>query len=173
MVTPDTAQTLTGYLAWANRVMFDAIAALPEGEATKERVSLFKTMVLSMNHNYVVDLIWQAHIEGREHGIAALNTAIHAELEPLRQAQAKIDAWYASWAANLTPAQWYEELDFTLIGGNQGRMNRGAILMHVVNHTTYHRGFVADMFFQVPQRPPTTDLPVYMRYLAQQQTAVA
>jgi uncharacterized damage-inducible protein DinB len=33
----------------------------------------------------------------------------------------------------------------------------------VVNHTSYHRGFVADLFFQVPTRPPTTDLPVFLR----------
>jgi uncharacterized damage-inducible protein DinB len=42
-------------------------------------------------------------------------------------------------------------------------MTRGQILLHVINHTTYHRGFVADLFFQVPARPPTTDLPVYLR----------
>ena len=42
---------------------------------------------------------------------------------------------------------------------------RGEILLHVVNHTSYHRGFVADLFYQVPGgvRPPTTDLPVYLR----------
>ena len=26
----------------------------------------------------------------------------------------------------------------------------------------YHRGWIADMFFQVPARNPTTDLPVYL-----------
>jgi uncharacterized damage-inducible protein DinB len=33
----------------------------------------------------------------------------------------------------------------------------------VVNHTTYHRGVVADCFYQIPSRPPTTDLPVFLR----------
>jgi len=43
-------------------------------------------------------------------------------------------------------------------------MTRGEILLHIVNHTTYHRGFVADLFYQVRgARPPTTDLPVYLR----------
>jgi uncharacterized damage-inducible protein DinB len=35
--------------------------------------------------------------------------------------------------------------------------------LHVVNHSTYHRGFVADHFNQIPSRPPTTDLPVFLR----------
>ena len=41
-------------------------------------------------------------------------------------------------------------------------MTRGDILWHVVNHATYHRGWVAEMFFAVPARNPTTDLPVYL-----------
>jgi len=42
-------------------------------------------------------------------------------------------------------------------------MRRGDVVFHVVNHTSYHRGFVADMFFQVPARPPLTDLPIFLR----------
>ena len=58
-------------------------------------------------------------------------------------------------------------MHFTLIGGNRGVMTRGEILLHIVNHTTYHRGFVADLMYQVPgARPPTTDLPVYLRETA-------
>ena len=172
MLTPETARTLARYNAWANQTIFDAVAALPPGEATKERQSLFRNMVLTLNHLYVVDVIWRAHIEGREHGIAALNTILHDQLEPLWQAQQAIDAWYIDWAESLTPAQWMEERDFTLIGGNTGRMNLGGMLLHVVNHTSYHRGFVGDMFYQVPVRAPTTDLPVYLRTLAPK-TAVA
>jgi uncharacterized damage-inducible protein DinB len=41
-------------------------------------------------------------------------------------------------------------------------MTRGAILLHVVNHATYHRGWIAEMFFDVPARNPTTDLPVFL-----------
>jgi uncharacterized damage-inducible protein DinB len=47
-------------------------------------------------------------------------------------------------------------------------MTRGEMLLHVVNHTTYHRGFVADLFFQIPARPPTTDLPVFLRDVPQE-----
>ena len=58
-------------------------------------------------------------------------------------------------------------MHFVLVGGNRGVMTRGEILLHVVNHTTYHRGFVADLMYQVPgAHPPTTDLPVYLRETA-------
>ena len=60
------ARMLARYNAWANDLMFDAVAALPEGEATRERGTLFKNMVHTLNHNYVIDRIWQAHLEDRK-----------------------------------------------------------------------------------------------------------
>ena len=54
---------LARYNAWANRVMFEAVAALPEGEAIRPRTSLFRNMVHTLNHNYVIGLIWQAHLQ--------------------------------------------------------------------------------------------------------------
>lgn len=46
-------------------------------------------------------------------------------------------------------------------------MTREEIILHVVNHATYHRGFVADVFYQVPAKPPATDLPVFLRDVPQ------
>jgi len=159
----DSARMLARYNAWANQLMFDAVAALPDGEATRERGTLFKNMVHTLNHNHVIALIWQAHLEGREHGFAARNTKDHPPLAELRAAQQALDAWYVKWAHALTEDALREEVSFTLIGGNRGVMTRSEILLHIVNHSTYHRGFVADMFYQVPARPPTTDLPVFLR----------
>lgn len=163
MTTLATARMLTRYNAWANKVMFDAVGALPEGEATRERKSLFRNMVHTLNHNYVIDLIWQAHLEGREHGFEARNTKEHPPLAELWRAQQVVDGWYIDWSDALTDDALNEDVRFTLIGGTPGVMTRGEILLHVVNHTSYHRGFVGDMFFQVPARAPTTDLPVYLR----------
>jgi uncharacterized damage-inducible protein DinB len=154
---------LARYNAWANRRMFDALAALPGGEATKKRATLFGDMVHTLNHNYVIGLIWQAHLAGREHGFTARNTPEPPPLAELARSQALLDAWYIAQSDSLPDAALGERLSFTLIGGNRGEMSRAEMLLHVVNHCTYHRGFVADLFCQVPARPPLTDLPVYLR----------
>ena len=163
MITTRAARMLTRYNSWANRLIFDAVAALPEGEATRERQSLFRNMVHTLNHNYVIDRIWQAHLEGRSHGYVARNTEAHPPLAELWRAQQEVDRWYIAWSDALSEAALEERVSFTLIGGNRGVMTRGEILLHIVNHTSYHRGFVADLFYQVPARPPTTDLPVFLR----------
>ncbi|MCC6534340.1 MAG: DinB family protein [Burkholderiales bacterium] len=154
---------LTRYNAWANQRMFDAVARLPQGEAVKPRASLFRNMVHTLNHNYVIDRIWQAHLEGREHGYDARNTADHPPLDELWRLQQAVDGWYVDWSDRLSAGELREPIRFTLIGGNRGEMTRAEILLHILGHRHYHRGFVCDIMFAVPARPPTMDLPVYLR----------
>jgi uncharacterized damage-inducible protein DinB len=154
---------LMRYKRWADELIFQAVQALPVGELTKERPTLFKTILNTLNHIYVVDLVWRAHLEGRPHGIAALNVVLHEHVEELWRAQREVDAWYVDLSDSLADQALSEAIEFEFIDGMKGKMSRGEILMHVVNHTTYHRGWVADMFFQIPVRPPTTDFPVFLR----------
>lgn len=163
MISTRSARMLTRYNAWANREIFEAVAALPGDEAIRPRASLFRNIVHTLNHNYVIDVIWRAHLEGREHGFTARNTPDHPPLAELARLQQDIDDWYIGWSDALPETALDEKVHFTLIGGNHGVMTRGEILLHIVNHTSYHRGFVADLFYQVPARPPTTDLPVFLR----------
>lgn len=158
-----TARMLTRYNAWANTLIFAAVNELPAGEIYKERDTIFKNMVNTLNHNYVIDLIWQAHLEGREHHFTARNTEDCPPLDKLWQAQQAIDNWYIAWSDRLSSDALHEIIHFILIGGSKGAMTREEILIHLINHTTYHRGFVADMFYQVPAKPPATDLPVFLQ----------
>jgi uncharacterized damage-inducible protein DinB len=162
MTNLSNARMLARYNAWADARIFDGVAALPPGEVEKPRTTLFKTMIGTLNHNYVVDLIWQAHLEGREHGFKARNLVLHAELEALRRAQAELDAWFVTWSDAQTETSLAETLDFRFISGKTGRMTRSEMLQHVVIHTTYHRGWVAEMFYKVPAQAPDTDLPVFL-----------
>lgn len=157
------ARTLTRYNAWANELLFAAVAALPEGEAVKPRRSVFRNMVHTLNHNYVIDRIFQAHLEGRPHGYSARNTPEPPPLAELKRNQEEIDAWYIAWSDRLTPQAIDEKVKFTYIGGGEGILSRGEMLMHLVNHHSYHRGFVAEMFYSAKHRPPTTDLTVFLR----------
>src|SRR5512147_291341 len=94
----NNVRTLTRYNAWADKLIFDAVAGLPEGEATKPRQSLFRDIVHTLNHIYVIDLIFQAHLEGRAHAFTARNTPDYPPLDELRRAQAALDDWYVAWS---------------------------------------------------------------------------
>ncbi len=158
-----TVRMLTRYKAWANGVTFSTVIALPEGEATLNRPTRFGNMVHTLNHSYVIDDIFRAHLEGRRHGYAARNTPEAPPLRELWKAVQAMDQWYVDFADGLTAQALREIVHFEFVGGGAGAMTREEILLHIVNHGTYHRGFVGDMLYQVPITPPASDLPVFLR----------
>ncbi|MEK9708592.1 MAG: DinB family protein, partial [Alphaproteobacteria bacterium] len=56
-----------------------------------------------------------------------------------------------------------EVVEYELIGGNKGNLTRTMCVMHIVNHSSYHRGWISDMFGQADALQPTTDIPVFER----------
>jgi len=162
MLDHDAAKSLAHYKTWADNLTLTAVANLPPGEAARERQTLFKSIIGTLNHSYVVDLIWQAHLEGREHGFSARNLVLYPDLAALTEAQRKANEWLSAWAAAQTDESLRTAVAFRLMSGHEGTMTRGEILLHIVNHATYHRGWVSDLFFQIPAKPPTTDWNVFV-----------
>jgi uncharacterized damage-inducible protein DinB len=154
---------LVRYTAWANARLFAALAALPEGEATAARPTGFGSMVGTLSHAHVVDLIWKAHLEGRPHGFTSRTHTTEPSLSALQALQAASDAWYIDHADGLSDREHDEVVEFRFVDGGAGAMTRGDMLLHVVNHKTYHRGYVADLLYQAGSRPPPLDLPVFLR----------
>lgn len=157
------ARMLARYNAWANCLIFDAVAGLPPGEAEKPRSGFYGSMLSTLNHLHAIGLIFQAHLQGREHGFATRTMPQTVPLDELWPRQQALDCWYVEWSDALTEQTIDEPLRFSFVGGGEGEMSRGEILLHIANHTSYHCGFIADHFYQVPARPPTTDLPVFLR----------
>ena len=160
------ANTLVRYKAWADELLLAAVCALPAAELTAPRAIVFGSLLRTLNHSYAMDHVWQCHLQGRPHGLVSRNPQHCPELGELVVAQREIDAWYVAYADGLPEEAMQQPVDFEFIGGGQGRMTRGEILLHVVNHTTYHRGHVADMLYALHVMPPTTDLPVFLREAA-------
>ena len=153
----------TCYKAWANELIFSTIESLPEGEATKERPTRFKNMVHTLNHAYVIGCIFRVHVEGKQHHhTAARNTPTHLPPHKLWKSVKIIDQWYIDYAISLSEQQLSECIKFQFVGGGEGIMSLRDMMLHVINHGTYHRGFVGDMMYQVPVVPPATDLPVFL-----------
>lgn len=158
-----TLRLLTRYRAWADRLTFAALAELPAEEVEKRRDTLFGSMAHTLNHNLVIDQIFRGHLTGQPHGHAKRNTPAHPPLPELAAAQAAMNDWYVAYADGVDEAAMAERIRFAFVDGGEGEMSRADMVLHVVNHASYHRGFVAEMMYQVPARPPATDLPVFLR----------
>jgi uncharacterized damage-inducible protein DinB len=162
MINTQTARVLARYKSWADRLLFDSIGQLPPTEVVKPRQTLFRSIIGTLNHNYLVDLIWKAHLLQEAHGFSRRDMILHADLGDLRQAQQSENAWFERWADEQTDLSLVEILSFNFISGEEFAMSRGAMFMHLVNHASYHRGWICEMFFEIPAKPPVTDLPVFL-----------
>lgn len=166
MLNVATANLLTHYKRWADRLFFDSLATLPPEELTRERPGPVSSIIDTLNHMYVVDRIWQAHLQGREHGFRSRQEVPYPVLAQLWQAQQEVNEWFVAWSAQQTEASLAATIDFSFVSGNPGSMSAGAMLLHVVNHMSYHRGWLVQMYFQIPAMPPMTDLSIYATEVA-------
>ena len=156
-------QTFTRYKAWADDRFLSVVATVPPAELTAPRPIVFGSLLRTLHHSYAMDHVWRCHLLGQPHGLTSRNPEHCPGLEELAAAQRAIDRWYVDYAGSLSERALQETLGFEFIGGGRGAMGRGDILVHVVNHSTYHRGHAADMLYALGIFPPTTDLPVFLR----------
>jgi len=91
MTDSEILKTMARYNQWANRDLFAAVRALPEGEAAKQRRSLFKNIINTLNHPLVADRVWWAHLHKEPHSHKALNEVLYDEFENLAEARAEMD----------------------------------------------------------------------------------
>lgn len=162
MINPQTASMLAHYKGWADQLLYDSLAALPAEEIVKQRAGPLKSILNILNHVYVVDRIWQAHLLRGEHGIKSRMEIPFPDPLELRQAQEAMNAWFVTWAAQQTEASLGEAWEFAFLSGQRGVMSAGSMFLHAVNHATFHRGWITQLFFEIPAPPPVTDLCVYL-----------
>ena len=154
---------LIDYKRWANQLTFESLSHLSESELYKERETNFKTIVSTLNHVYVVDDIFKAHLTGMPHSYSTRNADVPSSLSELLHKQQEMDDWYVNFIVSLDEGELDNNVAFEFVGGGEGNMSVSEILFHLVNHGTYHRGFVSDMMYQIPAIPPANDLTVYLR----------
>jgi len=162
MIDTQTLTLLADYNAWADNVLFASLEELPAGSVYKETPTLFKTIVGTLNHNLQVDLIWHANLTGQPHGFTSRRDLLHPRLEDLARAQSQANDWLIDWAKEQNAESLAETVPFQFVNGRQSQMQRGAMFLHVINHKTFHRGWVSQMFFDFGSRPPQTDITVYL-----------
>ncbi len=158
-MSTETMMSLFGYKCWANSELFSLLAALPPEHS--ERVH---TCVRTLNHIYVVDRIFRAHLSGEPRPFDATNTKATPSLEQLRADVEATDAWYRNYVSSLTAPALSEVLAFTFTDGDQGRMSREEILLHVLTHGGYHRGNVGQVLKSISVAPPRD---LYTKFLHQ------
>ena len=156
-------EMLARYKAWADERLHATLADVSETDLGAPSPIFAGSILRTLNHVYLMDVVWKSHLLGVPHGLATRTPETTPPLSELHDAQRDIDAWYIDYAAAMTPAACNDVVHFTFIGGGDGALRREDILLHVVNHTTYYRGHITAMLNQMGVHPQATDLPVFLR----------
>jgi uncharacterized damage-inducible protein DinB len=149
MSTASLLNSLYRHKAWANEELFARVRTIDPATQAEARHSAIRLL----NHIYVVDRIFAAHLAGNAHGYDGTNTKETPTLDELEAGVKACDRWYVDYTAFVDDAKLEESLAFTFTDGLQGRMTRGEMLAHIVTHGSYHRAASAASWRALPSRP--------------------
>jgi uncharacterized damage-inducible protein DinB len=154
---------MTAYTAWADDVMLRNAEQLSEAELSAPRDALFRSITGTFDHTLVVAEIFKAHIEGKSHPHTARHRDTVLPFDAVAGRLRAMNDHYVALARRWTETELAEVISFEFVGGGEGRMSREDILLHFVNHATYHRGFVSTLLFQLKTKGAASDLTVFLR----------
>jgi uncharacterized damage-inducible protein DinB len=150
---------LYAYNRWANARTLEACASLSAGELEREVGGSFGTVLGTLTHLIGAEWAWLERWQGRSP--RALPTGF-AGLEDLRTRLAEVETGQKRVLETLTPARLAEEISYVNFAGATYTYALGDMLVHVVNHGTYHRGQVATLLRQLGKKPLSTDYLLYL-----------
>src|SRR5580658_6636164 len=141
------------FMKWADDTMLVALSQAPLGEVTHDRGSSFKSLFDTLNHVYLAELVWLRRVQGqRDAKLADLESP--ADLSALGQAWPEVHRAWMDWSRSVSAEDLQKPLSFLKATG--AFIPYWQVVLHLVNHGSYHRGQVATMLRQAGIKPPGT-----------------
>lgn len=162
------ARALFAYERWAANQFFDAVLALPPGVADRELGGSFASIRATLLHLIGAEFTWVSRWEGGDGALPKgwddqelVELRGAADRVALRQDQVldRLEALEAGGDPNALGG----ELRYGDRSGAPRVSTFGDMILHVVNHGSYHRGQLATLLRQVGAVPPSTDYIKYTR----------
>lgn len=153
---------LYAYNDWANARVFAAVRALDPNIFTAPRGNSFSSIRDTVAHIAASEWVWLQRWNGHSPS-APPEWASSPEAAALQVRLSEVEAERAELLRRLSDAEIARALTYRNLRGEEFTQPLGEQLLHVVNHSTYHRGQVATLVRQAGLTPPGTDLIVYQR----------
>ncbi|MEL6335625.1 MAG: DinB family protein [Pseudomonadota bacterium] len=153
---------LAGYNAWANDRLYATCAALPAEDLARDLGAFFGSILATLNHVMVADLIWLARLRGGAQLPLALDHILHDDFAELAAARRVMDRDVAAVVEEIDPAAILRYLR----RGAPQKAVAADLMAHLFNHQTHHRGQVHAMLTRLGTEAPALDLIYYQREAA-------
>ena len=149
-------------MKWADDSMLAALSQASPDQIHQDRGSSFKSLFDTLNHVYLAELVWLTRVQGNPEAKLA-DLPAPADLKALAQAWPALHQTWIDWVGPLSTGDLQKTLTLRTAQGAEFPVPLWQIVLHMVNHGSYHRGQVATMLRQSGLKPPGTDLLTFYR----------
>jgi uncharacterized damage-inducible protein DinB len=151
--------TAARYNAWANKRLYAVAEQLSAEEINKDRRGFFKSILGTLNHILLADLIYRERLEKKPTTFSRLDAIIHDEMNNLKSAQFQQDNWYLKFCNDMDPKELEGTLSFdTVETGEFFSLPLRMCLTNLFQHQIHHRGQTHHMLGHAGLEPPPLDV---------------
>ena len=160
MIDRAHVRLMANYNGWMNRKVYEAAARLSEAERTRERGAFFGSIHRTLDHVLFGDRAWLGRFTGRAYDISSKDGHLYADFAELLAARRAMDDDILVFADAVTHDWLASETTWTsgMDGETRTRPN-AALVTHMFNHQTHHRGQATTLLAQAGEDVGSTDLP--------------
>jgi len=156
-MSPHALGLQVSYSQWATSRLLTLARTLSDDEVTRHLGNSHGTILRTFQHTYYADRTWFGRLEGTPPA-SFEDPAPGPSLGDLEHDWLSMLARMADFARHCDPMQI---LSYKNLKGQPFERPYWQVILHVVNHATYHRGQVASLMRQLGAQPPSTDLIYY------------
>lgn len=162
---------LADYNQLMNRRLFGAARKLSSDELKMDRGAYFKSILGTLNHILVGDLIWLNRLANHHpsHFLSlkavqemtmpsSLDAILYNEIEELWDERQMVDSAIVCWMNELEPLDLEQPLHYKNMAGHEFKKQTGSLIVHLYNHQTHHRGQLTTLLSQAGVDFGATDL---------------
>jgi uncharacterized damage-inducible protein DinB len=152
------------YNSWANLRLYDAAAAVADGDYRADRGAFFKSLHGTLNHLLVGDRIWMRRFTGEGEAPDRLDAILFEDFAELRKARVVEDRRIESYIHGLDERALSGTFTYATIT-NPAKVEQRLCeaLDHFFNHQTHHRGQAHCLLTAIAGGAPSFDLIILQR----------
>jgi uncharacterized damage-inducible protein DinB len=159
--SPEEVIKLFNYNRWANAKVLESAATLTEEELGRQLGGSFPSVLGTMGHLYAAEWVWLERLKGESpSGLPPVHEV--PTLSVLKEKWGAVEAEQKAFVEGLGDDRMEEKVRYRNVKGEPWSYALSELLVHIVNHSTYHRGQVATMFRQLGKKPAATDYLLFL-----------
>lgn len=154
----DYFQTMCRYNRWMNEKLYAVCATMPDELRKADKGAWFRSMHGTLNHILLADRVWLGRFTGQPFYPTSLAQELYSDFDELQREREKTDNDLQAWLDSLTAEQLAAPFTYTNFQGQEGTFPLWALVTHIFNHQTHHRGQLTTLMEQAGYDSGVTDL---------------